>query len=187
MEKAFKDNIIRSIKIMIFIVGILWISLVASFFLPINEFGIRPRSILGLSGIVLSPFLHAGFAHLVANTLSLFVLGSIFFTLERKLGFFILAHLIIIGGFGTWLIGRSGFVHLGASGLIYGLMGYLIFFGIFKRNFKAILVSVLVFILYGGMIWGVLPGGFYISWESHLCGFIAGIVTARMYTNAPRS
>jgi membrane associated rhomboid family serine protease len=186
MASIRRNNIWNSFKTVLFIVLILWIILFISYAIPLQDYGIRPRTIPGLIGILFAPFLHAGIDHLIANSISLLILGSIFLTMERKLSLFILLHIIILGGFGTWLIGRSSYTHIGASGVIYGILGYLVTMGIFVRNIKAILVSIIIFILYGGAIWGIFPTNGFVSWESHLCGFIAGIVTAKLYSRRGR-
>lgn len=176
-------NIWESFKTVLAIVILLWVILVIGFFLPIENLGIRPRTVAGLVGILFAPFIHSGFNHLIANSISLLILGSIFLTMERKLSFVLLLQIILIGGFGTWLIGRSDYNHIGASGVIYGILGYLLTMGIFSRNIKALIVSIIVFILYGGAIWGIFPTQGFVSWESHLCGFIAGIITAERYAS----
>ncbi len=173
-------NIWDSFKVLLGIVALLWVILVAGMILPLNEYGIRPRTLAGLSGILFAPFIHSGIDHLVANSVSLIILGSVFLSLERKLSVYLLLQIMILGGLGTWLIGRSNYVHIGASGIIYGILGYLLTIGIFKRSFGTIAVSLAVFFLYGGAVWGIFPSGGFVSWESHLCGLIAGIITARM-------
>ncbi|MBN2160028.1 MAG: rhomboid family intramembrane serine protease [Spirochaetes bacterium] len=175
-------NIWASFKAVLFIVIILWAILFIGYIFPIHEYGIRPRILSGLIGIPLSPFIHAGTDHLVANSISLLVLGSIFITMERKLSAPIIIQIIVLGGLGVWLIGRSDFTHIGASGVVYGILGYLLTAGIFTRNFTAILVSIILFVLYGGAIWGIFPTDGFVSWESHLCGFLAGIITAKEYS-----
>ena len=181
MTVAKGNNIWQSFKTVLVIVLLLWIILFLGFMYPLENFGIKPRTLDGLPGILFAPFIHGGIDHLIANSISLLVLGSIFLTMERKLSPVLLLHMIVIGGFGTWLIGRSEFTHIGASGVIYGILGYLITMGFFRKNLKAILVSIAVFVLYGGAIWGIFPTAGFVSWESHLCGFIAGIVTAERY------
>ena len=182
MEVPEKKIRISSFEIMIFVIGILWLILFLSLFIPIKRLGILPRDINGLKGILFAPFIHAHFFHLTANSISLFILGWIFLALEKKRAIMITILIIVLGGLGTWLIGRSGAVHIGSSGVIYGLMGYLFSAGIFNRNIKTIIVSLITFIVYGGAIWGVFPGNTFISWESHLCGLLAGIMTAKMYS-----
>jgi len=179
MTSTRTGNIWRSFKTVLFIVCILWVILIVGFFFPLENFGIKPRTVHGLIGIIFAPFIHSGIEHLLTNSISLIILGSIFLTMERKLSVFLVVQIILIGGFGTWLIGRSEYTHVGASGVIYGILGYLLAMGFFSRNVKAIIVSVIVFMLYGGAIWGIFPTVGFISWESHLCGFIAGIITAR--------
>ncbi len=179
-DNMFNKDELQKYKYLIFVIIVLWITLFISFIFPINKFGILPRSIFGLIGIAASPFLHEGMIHLAANTTGLLILGFILINLEEKKLFFIIFCLILMSGFGTWLIGRSEYTHIGASGVIYGLIGYLIFYGIFKRNFKAIIASIIVFFLYGGALFGIFPSESYISWESHICGFISGVALAKI-------
>ena len=178
-----KTNFLSNLKSLLLFIAVLWVILVISFFVPpIKGLGILPRKLFGLIGIVTSPFLHADSVHLVTNSVSLLILGSIFIGLEKGRTLVISLNIIIFGGLGTWLIGRSNSNHIGASGLVYGIMGYLFATGIFNRDFKTLMVSILVFLLYGGAVWGALPGNTFISWESHLCGFIAGVVMAKAFS-----
>ena len=144
----------------------------------LDRFGIHPRATEGLLGVLLAPFLHGGFGHLMANTIPLLVLG--FFIMLRRKRDLLYVSLVsgIIGGLGTWLIGASNSVHIGASILVFGFLGYLLFLGLFERRFWTILGSGVVFFLYGGALWGVLPGDPGISWEGHAFGFLGGIVAA---------
>jgi membrane associated rhomboid family serine protease len=168
---------------MLYFIAILWMILFLSVIFPLNRYGIIPRSYSGLPGILLAPFLHLNSSHLIANSLSLLVLGSILLGLEKRRSLVIALYIIIGSGLGTWLIGRPDSIHIGASGLIYGIMAYLFFIGIFRRNIKTVLVSIIVFLLYGGAVWGILPVNSFISWESHLCGFLTGIIIAKVYSN----
>lgn len=161
------------------LIGLLWIILLLSAIFPLQNFGIVPRTLTGLPGILFAPFLHANVSHLAANTVALLVLGLILFTLEGPRMFGITAVIIFFGGLGTWLIGRGGSIHLGASGLIYGIFGYVLSAGIFKRSIASIIGAIVVLLLYGGMIWGVLPSQTGVSWEGHLCGFLAGVGDAK--------
>ena len=179
-------NIWDSFKTVLFIVILLWMILVIGYVVPLADYGIKPRTTQGLIGIVCAPFIHAGINHLIANSISLLILGSIFLTMERKLSATIVLYIILLSGLGTWLIGRSEYTHIGASGVVYGILGYLLTTGIFKRNIRAILVSILVFIFYGGAIWGIFPTTGFVSWESHLCGFLSGIAVAKMYSDRYR-
>jgi membrane associated rhomboid family serine protease len=186
--KDRKYNITGSFKIVISIIALLWAVLFISFIYPaILNFGIKPRALAGLPGIFLAPFLHADINHLIENSISLLILGSIFLIMERKLSFNIVMIIIVASGFGTWLIGRAycgggPCTHIGASGVIYGILGYLVSMGIFTRNIKAIIVSIIVFVVflvYGQAMQGIFPTDRFISWEYHLCGFLSGIIAAR--------
>ena len=152
---------------------------------PLDRFGIRPRSIAGLIGIPLAPLLHSGWEHLASNTVPLIVLGGLI--LIRSAERFLMATLVVVllCGLGVWLIAPTETVHLGASGVVFGYFGYLLARGWFDRSVSSILIGVAVAIIYGGMIWGVLPTRPDVSWESHLCGFVAGVVAARLLTGKP--
>lgn len=171
-------EIVKRIRPILLLVAVLWIVFLLSLVFPLNKFGIIPRQIDGLWGVLFSPFLHESFSHITANSMSLLVLGSLLAYLEHKRTSVIMISLALMSGLGTWLIGRSGSIHIGASGMIYGILGYLIVSGIFKRDLKSILLSILVFFLYGGLIFGVLPVDKFVSWEGHLCGFLSGIILA---------
>lgn len=148
--------------------------------------GIRPLEVDGLWGIVFSPLLHASWEHLMANTVPLLVLG--FLMTLAGLSRFVWATAIvwILGGFGTWLIGDVGSScgptdHIGASGLIFGWLAFLLVFGIFVRRVSNIIIGLVVMFAYGGVLLGAMPvlgvcGG--VSWQGHLCGAIAGVVAA---------
>lgn len=136
--------------------------------------GIVPREPSRLWAIVLAPLLHVGFAHVAANTLPYLILG--WFVLLRSVRVFLIVTVVtvLVSGLGTWLVGPRNSVHLGASGLIFGYFGYLLLRGYFERSWQAVLWSVLVAVLYGSMLFGVLPGGTGISWQMHLFGFLGG-------------
>jgi membrane associated rhomboid family serine protease len=150
----------------------------------LDSFGVWPRTAVGLWGILLAPVLHAGFGHVMANTVPFLVLGG--FVMVRHLRDFIIVSIIsvLVSGLGIWLIAPSNTVHLGASGLVFGYFGYLLLRGYFERSVSSIFWSILVLFLYGGMIWGVLPREVGISWQSHLFGFIGGGLAAYWLTQA---
>ena len=145
----------------------------------LNRYGIVPRSIDGLWGILWSPWLHGNFNHLIANTGPFLVLGTL--VALRGMRDFLIATLAImfLGGLGVWLTGGSHSVHIGASGLIFGYFGFLLTVGMTERSFKGILVTVLVAGVYGGLLWGVLPNQPGISWQGHLFGFLSGLWIGR--------
>lgn len=158
----------------------------------LDENGIRPLESDGLSGIIFAPLLHANWAHLIANTGPALVLG--FLMTLAGLARFIYATAIvwILGGFGTWLIGNTGAPpgvetnHIGASGLIFGWLTFLIVFGFFTRTVWEIVVGIVVLFVYGGVLLGVLPGTFGVSWQGHLSGALAGVVAAYLLSGPER-
>lgn len=148
-------------------------------------FGVAPRTLSGLRGILFAPFLHGSFGHLAANTVPLLVLGW-FVMLRRKRDLLYVSALsALVGGLGTWLIAPSPSVHIGASGLIFGYLGYLLSRGIFERRFWSIVGSLAVFLLYGGALFGIFPGEVGISWQGHLFGLVGGVLAARALKSKP--
>ncbi|NEO02697.1 MAG: rhomboid family intramembrane serine protease, partial [Moorea sp. SIO3I7] len=134
----------------------------------------------GLRGILFAPFLHGGFSHLISNTIPFLVLGW-FVMLQETSDFFVVTSItMVVGGLGVWLLGAPNSVHIGASVLIFGYLGFLLFRGFFERNLPSIFLSILVGFLYGGLVWGVLPSQPHVSWQGHLFGFIGGILAARL-------
>ncbi|MFO0553141.1 MAG: rhomboid family intramembrane serine protease [Polyangiaceae bacterium] len=162
-------------------VGVMWAEEAVDFVLGgrLDALGIHPRTAWGLLGILFAPFLHAGFGHLIANTIPLIVL-SVLIMLRRKRDLLVVSVAsALVGGLGIWLIAPSNTVHLGASILVFGYLGYLLARGLFERKVWSIAGSVVAFVLYGGALWGVLPGQVGISWQGHLFGFVGGVLAAR--------
>ena len=141
-------------------------------------YGIRPRTLSGLWGLLTMPFLHGNLPHLIGNTVPFVVLGWL--VLARSVARFVLVTLLGmgLGGLGVWLVGASNSVHVGASGLVFTYFGHTLLAGWFERRVGSIVLSVLVFFLYGALILGVLPGQCGVSWEGHLFGFAAGAASA---------
>ena len=153
---------------------------------PLSHLGIIPRTRQGLIGILTSPFLHGDLNHLISNSSGLLIFGF-GLALANKQNFLkVSLKIIIIGGVLTWCFGRPA-IHIGASGLIFGLFGHLSCIGFFQKKIKFIFVSLLTIFLYGGMILGVLPTKAHISFEAHLFGFFAGLLTARSQAKALRN
>lgn len=145
---------------------------------PLQLLGIMPRTTKGLVGILFSPLLHASPSHLVTNAVPLFVLLTLLFMDRHYKPGATLSFIWLVSGFGTWLIGRPGAIHLGASSIIYGLVTYLVASGLLQRTWQSVFVAVVVFTLYGGVIYGIFPQPGPISWEGHLCGACAGVWVA---------
>lgn len=145
--------------------------------LSLDRFGIRPRDTDHLVGVVLSPFLHLGLGHLLANTLSLLVLGSLLALTTRHL-WLVTSGVVLLGGAGVWLVGGAGTVHIGASGVVYGYAAFLVAYGVAARHLGQALVGLVVVALYGSLLWGVLPVRAGVSWQAHLFGALAGVALA---------
>jgi membrane associated rhomboid family serine protease len=175
------DTVIwRNIRIALVAVAILWGVYFANLLLPIdlNIYGLRPRTSGGLWGIAIAPFLHGGIDHLTANSGALFVLLVVSLSYSRRLTLTAIFIITLLGGAGVWLLGGSNTVHIGASGIIFGLIGFLMFAGIFRRDWKSLVISLVVFFFYGGALLSLLiylPG---VSWTGHLCGFLSGVLAA---------
>ena len=142
------------------------------------EYGIVPRTMDGLWGIPLAPFLHGGFGHVISNTVPLLLLGGLVATRGWQTLLGVTLFVVLLGGAGVWLVARGG-SHIGASGLVFGYFGYLVARGWYDRRIVSILIAVVVIVVYGGLIFGVLPTGGRVSWEGHLTGLIAGVLVAR--------
>jgi membrane associated rhomboid family serine protease len=158
--------------------------------------GIRPLETDGLMGIIVAPLLHSNWQHLIANTGPALILGFLMTLAGLSRFIFATAIIWILGGVGTWLIGNVGTPsyngipvetnHIGASGLIFGWLTFLIVFGFFTRKVWEIVVGVVVLFIYGSVLLGVLPGTFGVSWQGHLCGALAGVLAAYLLSGPER-
>ena len=168
-------------KIALGAVGILWAVYLFDMVLPIDlrAYGLRPRSMTGLWGIAFSPFLHLDLRHLAANTGALFILLTVSLAFNRKLTIIALLIIVLAGGGFVWAFGKSNTVHIGASGIIFGLIGFLMFIGIFRREWVALLFSVAILFSYGGSLLSLLVYQEGISWSGHFFGFLSGVMAAR--------
>lgn len=145
-----------------------------------NRYGVYPREVEGLKGIVFSPFIHSDLKHLFNNTIPLFVLSMSLFYFYRQLSWKILFYGLLLTGILTWIIGRSSY-HIGASGIVYLLASFLFFKGVFSRHYRLIALSLIVVFLYGGLLWYVTPVDPQISWEGHLSGLLSGFLFSMVY------
>ncbi len=153
------------------------------FSLDLTSLGIFPLTLKGVPGIIFSPFVHASLGHLFSNTLPLFFLGTALFYFYTEIAVKILLWTWFITGALVWLAGREAW-HIGASGLVYGLASFLFFSGIIRKYFRLVALSLLIVFLYGSMVWGIFPNIYKnVSWESHMLGFLSGIVLAIWYRN----
>lgn len=140
--------------------------------------GVRPREVDGLDGILFAPLLHGGWGHLVANTVPLLVFGFLILLSGVARWVAVTAVVWVVGGAGTWLTGGDHTVHLGASVLAFGWLVYLLVRGFFSRSAVQVLLGLVLLILYGGVLWGVLPGTPGVSWQGHLFGAVGGVCAA---------
>ncbi len=174
---------LSKISPVLLLIGICWAVEIANLVSgrALAAFGILPRTVEGLAGIPLAPFIHGNPAHLVSNTLPLLFLGSIVLFSDRRHFWTITALIALGGGTATWLLAREAY-HIGASGLVFGFFGYILARAYYFQNPKAVLFAGLTVFFYGGLIFGVLPGVPSVSFESHLFGFIAGAAVATLFS-----
>ncbi len=151
------------------------------------QYGIHPRTTQGLWGIFAAPFLHASLEHLVANSLPLLIFGWLVMVRDRR-HFWPVTLLATLGaGLVAWTLGASGSVHVGASGVVFGYLGFLLLAGWFARSVGSILLSLGVGVVWGGLVFGVMPGQPGISWQAHLGGFLGGVLAAKWLAPRTRS
>lgn len=186
MSRDDTKSIARELKTQATILGgliaLIWILELVDLFVfrgALNSYGIVPRRVFGLRGILFAPFLHGNLVHLMANTVPFLTLGWLVMLQETSDFFAVSAVTMVVSGLGVWLFGSPG-LHIGASGVIFGYLGFLLLRGFFERNIPSIFLSLIVGFFYGGLIWGVLPAQAGISWEGHLFGFLGGALAAKM-------
>lgn len=171
-----------AVLISFLLTSVLWLVMWMEFAFSVDfgSYGIRPRQLSGLPGIIFSPLIHGDINHLISNSAAFFVLTFVTISSYPKVSMKVLAWLVLLTGIGVWLAGRPS-SHIGASGIVYGLVAFLFFMGIFRKDRISIAISLFVTFAYGGLIWGVLPHTPSISWEGHLFGGFAGIICAILY------
>lgn len=154
----------------------------------LDSLGIRSRTLEGLLGVPLSPFLHGGFSHLIANTVPFIALGLLVAWRSEGRIWPVTVTIGVVGGLGVWLLGPADTVTIGASGLVFGLLGYLLTAGVITRNLLDIVIAGVVLVVYGGLLGGLLPftvpAG--VSWIAHLTGAVAGIGSAVIFAPRPQ-
>jgi membrane associated rhomboid family serine protease len=182
---------LRRASTLVAFVAMLWLLQVVNWITGYGmnpTFGLIPRDLGGLDGIIAMPFLHGSFAHLMANTPPLLVMGALLVATTTRALLPVNAMVIGLGGGLVWLFGNSA-IHIGASGLIFGWFGFLVVRGLVDRSLITLGAASVVGVLYGSILWGVLPGQTGVSWEAHLFGAIAGAAAAflvRTHVHAPR-
>jgi len=156
-------------------VALIWLIQLMNWALDLGPevFGVRPREWTGLIGILFAPLVHGGFVHLIGNSVPLLILGTTLLYLYPNSAIVVLPAVYLGPGIAVWLFAR-GSIHVGASGLIYGLVSYIFIAGVIRRDRRAIAASLLVSFLYGTLVWGVLPVENGVSWETHLAAALLG-------------
>ncbi len=183
-----RDNFRLAVRLSLGFVALLWLIPTLGWGLELERFGVRPRQWIGLPGILVAPVLHADFNHLIANSLPMLVLGATMLQLYPSAAFRVLPAIYLGPGITVWLFAGEG-VHVGASGLVYGLVGYIFVAGVIRRDRRAIAASLLVAFMYGTLVWGVLPIRAGVSWETHLAAALIGVgmaIMLRHRDNPPR-
>ena len=147
-------------------------------------YGILPRTLRGSLGIITGPLIHGDAVHLMSNTIPLIILGIGLFYFYHRIAIEVFIWIYLASGFWVWIVGRTAY-HIGSSGLVYGLVMFLFWGGILRKNPRTLAISVLIFFLYGGMIYGLFPVNEAVSWESHVMGSVAGIFLAFYFRKVP--
>lgn len=178
-EKPSLGEPLRPVAVVVALLAVMWVVEVIDLIpgTDLDRWGVRPRTTQGLLGIVLAPFLHTGFGHVVANTVPFFVLGA-FIALGSVSRFLQVSVIVgLTSGLGTWLFASPGTLHIGASGLVFGYLTYLVARGFIARRILWIAGGVLALMFYGGILWGLLPRP-GVSWTGHVFGAVGGVVAA---------
>jgi len=175
---AIKDHVL----LLFGLLGVMWVVEILDLlpFFELDRYGIRPRSASGLLGIITGPFLHAGFRHLMVNSLPFVVLGGTVLLSGVRVFWGVTIFVTVVGGLGVWLFGGAFTNHIGVSGVIFGYLGFILARGAFEKSFRSILIAGAILIGYGGLLFGVLPLRTGVSWQGHLFGFLAGVGAARL-------
>lgn len=160
-------------------VGLLWLIQLSNWALDLGpgDLGVRPRELGGAVGILFAPLLHAGFEHLVSNSLPLIVSGTALLYLYPHCAAWVLPMVYFGPGVAVWVFGRSS-MHLGASGLVYGLVSFILVSGLIRRDRRAVAASLLICFMYGTLVWGIFPIETGVSWETHLAAAVIGVMLA---------
>ena len=160
-------------------VFIIWAAYALSLMLPfdIAVLGIYPRTFYGMIGILFAPMIHGSLLHLVSNTIPLLFLGVVLFLFYDRIAKQVFFQCYFFTNILVWIFARQS-LHIGASGLVYGIASFLIFFGLFRKDIRSMIISIAILLLYGGLVYGIFPQQPGVSWESHLMGALVGLTTA---------
>lgn len=181
-NESGKKRLLESLKLPVIFIMVIWAIHIYQYVFGLRWgfLGVYPRKVFGLKGIFTSPFIHGDFSHLFNNTIPFFVLSTMTIYFYRKVAVRSIAMIYILTGLAVWLLARETF-HIGLSGVVFGLFGFVLGNGIFRRNIRSIVLALIVFLLYSGMLVGLFPTEEGVSWESHASGFVIGLFTAYFY------
>ena len=186
MSNSTKERFRQSLLLPAILIAIIWLIQIyqAVSGNDLGVYGVYPRKVFGLRGIFFSPLIHSGWSHLISNTPPLFVLSAMILFFYKRVAYTSFFTIYILTGLAVWLFARDNAFHIGASGVIYGLVAFVFWNGIFRRNLKSIVLALIVVFYYGGMFVGIVPGQeSNISWESHLLGGVVGILASFWFKN----
>ncbi len=171
---------LKQIRFPLIFVGLIWVIHLIQVFggIDFTTLGVYPGHVEGLPGILTSPLIHGSWGHLFFNSLSFLMIGTAVFWFYPRIAFKSVLWLYVLSGLGIWIFGQSNSFHIGASGVIYGMVSLVFWNGIFRRNIKSIILALIILMMYSGFFEGIFPGQEGISWEGHLSGAVAGIILA---------
>ena len=180
-------NFRLALRLSLAFIGILWAVFILdeALGLRLAQFGLRPGSVSGLAGVLTAPLLHANFQHILSNTLPMLIALTATLYLYPNSSIRVVPAVWLGSGLLAWSFARPN-LHIGASGLIYGLLAFVFIGGVLRRDMRSISVSLMVAFLYGSMVWGVLPVRPHMSWEMHLTGAIMGVLIAFLFVSWDR-
>lgn len=181
-SRKARRNFLMALEIALMVTGGIWFLWLTNEYLDLGwqRFGLRPRDLEGLIGVVTAPLLHSNFDHLFSNTAPLLVSLTAMLYLYPNSALRVMPMVWLGAGLLAWLIGRPN-IHIGASGFIYGLLAFIMVSGLLRRDMRSVAVALMVWFLYGSMIWGILPVRPRMSWEMHLSGALLGVAMAFLY------
>lgn len=182
MDKKEKNQFIAAIFYPFILVFAMVLVFVVEqlFHFNFGSFGIYPRRISGLIGVLTAPFIHGDFSHLLNNSIPLLILGASLFYFYKEIALKVFLWIFFMGGLWTWVSAREAY-HIGASGVVYGLFSFLLISGFIRKSLQLIAISFFVVFVYGSMVWGIFPIKIEISFEGHFWGFMAGVILAVYY------
>ena len=179
--EAEKNNFWTNTLLVFALISVLWLVQLVQYYglIDLSSYGNWPHHAEGLKGIIFSPFIHGSFDHLISNTLPIMVLLTVLLNAYPRMALVVLVFVHILSGILVWIFAPDTGVHIGISGIIYGIAFFLVSSGIFRKDRTAVSIAILVVLVYGSMVWGFIPQP-GISWQSHMCGAISGVLIAFM-------